>query len=119
MKSYSTLPNYSQPEALTILHSLPAEALRLPFPEGKRWIPYRSIVACQSEGNYTRFHFRNGTSLLYSRTLGYVLSLLPEGIFPRIHRSHAINRYYIECSEKYSVRLMDGSVWTVSRRRTL
>lgn len=116
MELHYTPLNTPVVESLTVLR-LPAKAICLPFPEGKRWVPYRSIVACQSEGNYTRLFFRNGTSLLYSRTLGYVLTLLPKDAFTRIHRSHAVNRYYIEIIKTGSVRLKDGTVWAVSRRR--
>lgn len=109
MELHYTPLNTPVVESLTVLRSLPTEALRLPFPEGRRWVPYRSIVACQSEGNYTRLFFRNGTSLLYSRTLGHVLTLLPQASFARIHRSHAVNRYYIEIIKANSIRLKDGT----------
>ena len=56
------------------------------------------ILRCKGERNYSRIFFKNGTSVLVSRTLLYFDNLLvPHGFF-RIHRSHLIslkdvNRY--------------------------
>lgn|GEM_PF-1427240 len=106
-------PQHTRPlETLTVVRSLPTEALRLPFAADRRWVPYQSIVVCKSEGNYTRLYFRSGTTLLYSRTLGYILTLLPGDTFTRIHRSHAVNRSYIKVTTESKVVLNNGSAWT-------
>ncbi len=102
-----------------ILCSLPAQGLRLPFPDGKHFIPAEQIVALRSIRNYTLIHFLDRPTLLYSRTLSHVLRRLPTSYFARIHRSHAINRQHIHTLSDLHVLLTDGSKWVVSRRRSL
>lgn len=115
MQALSTLPEPSARQPV-IRPLLPA-GLLLPFPHGKCFVPADHIMALSGERNYTRFHFRDGRTLLYSRTLGHMLSLLPTHAFARIHRSHAVNRQYIRTIDAFSVELVDGSEWAVSRRR--
>jgi len=103
--------------ALTILRPLPPAGLLLPFPRDRRFVPAEQILAMSGERNYTRIYFTNGCKLLYSKTLGYVLGLLPTPAFSRIHRSHAVNRQYIRTIDAFSVELVDGSAWAVSRRK--
>ena len=95
--------------------SLATDGLELPFPKGRKFVPAADILALSGERNYTRFHFRNGRTLLYSKTLGDMLGLLPA--FARIHRSHAVNQHYIHTVFKDSIVLVDGSEWGVSRRK--
>ncbi len=66
---------------------------------------------------WVAFCFCIGRTLLYSRTLGDLLPLLPAHAFARIHRSHAVNREYIHTIFKSSIVLVDGSEWGVSRRK--
>lgn len=102
---------------LTVVRSLPPDGLLLPFPHGRCFVPAAQIVALHAERNYTCLHFRDGRTLLYSRTLGDLLALLPAQAFARIHRSHAVNRQYISTVTKSQIVLTDGSTWVVSRRR--
>ncbi|WP_373330959.1 LytR/AlgR family response regulator transcription factor [Salmonirosea aquatica] len=115
MQARSTLPKPVVP--LTIVRPLLPAGLLLPFPHGKCFVPADHILALSGERNYTRFHFRDGGTLLYSRTLGEMLTRLPAHSFERIHRSHAVNRQYIHTISENGVELVDGSVWGVSRRK--
>lgn len=115
MPALSTLSEHPAP--LAIIRPLLPAGLLLPFPHGKCFVPVGHILALSGERNYTRFHFRDGRTLLYSRTLGHMLSLLPTHAFARIHRSHAINRQHIHTLSECCVELVDGSAWAVSRRR--
>ena len=115
MQALSTLPEH--PASLTVIRPLLPAGLLLPFPHGKCFVHADHILALSGERNYTRFHFRDGHTLLYSRTLGHMLSLLPTNAFARIHRSHAVNRQHIHTLTECYVELVDGSEWAVSRRR--
>ena len=115
MQARSTLPEHPAP--LTVIRPLLPAGLLLPFPHGKCFVPADHILALSGERNYTRFHFRDGRTLLYSRTLSHMLSLLPTHAFARIHRSHAVNRQHIHTITESCVELVDGSGWAVSRRR--
>lgn len=104
---------------LTVVRSLPVEGLWLLFTRGRDFVPAHHIVALQSDRNYTRIYFRDGTDYLCSRTLGKLLSQLPEASFARIHHGHAINRLYVEAIHKTYVQLTNGSEWPISRRKRL
>ncbi len=56
----------------------------------------QDIVHCESEKNYTTFHFINAPKLVVSTTLKeYENLLLPFGFF-RAHQSHLINMLYFD-----------------------
>ncbi len=80
-------------------------------------MPATQILALRAERNYTLLHFRDGRTLLYSRTMGDLLALLPTHAFVRIHRGHAVNRQHIKATLKSRIVLTDGSAWAVSRRK--
>ncbi|WP_373512257.1 LytR/AlgR family response regulator transcription factor [Persicitalea sp.] len=101
----------------TVLRPLLPEGLSLPYPKGNRFVPADHILALSGDRNYTRFHFRDGRTFLYSKTLREILSRLPAHAFTRIHRSHAVNRQHIRTVFKDSIVLVDGSEWGVSRRK--
>ncbi|RDB06230.1 LytTR family DNA-binding domain-containing protein [Runella aurantiaca] len=86
------------------IHLLPDEILRL---EGDR--------------NYTHVLLTDGRKLLFSKTIGYLLELMPEGTMLRISKSHAINPTYLQSiflrrRQRY-VYLTSGEKFEVSRRR--
>ncbi len=72
--------------------------IALPEINGFTIVKVREILRCEGERNYSRIFFKNGTSVLVSRTLlDFDNLLVPHGFF-RIHRSHLIslkdvNRY--------------------------
>jgi two-component system, LytTR family, response regulator len=56
----------------------------------------QDIVHCESEKNYTTFHFINAPKLVVSTTLKeYETLLVPHGFF-RAHQSHLINMLYFD-----------------------
>lgn len=72
--------------------------IALPEMNGFAIIKIKNILRCEGERNYTRVFYKDGTSVLISRTLlEFDQLLVPHGFF-RIHRSHlvclgCINRY--------------------------
>ena len=76
------------------------EDLTIALPEinGFSIVKVKDITRCEGERNYSRVFFKNGTSVLVSRTLLDFDNLLVSHGFFRIHRSHLIslknvNRY--------------------------
>jgi two-component system, LytTR family, response regulator len=72
--------------------------IALPEINGFTIVKVKDIVRCEGERNYSRVFFKNGTSVLVSRTLLDFDNLLVSHGFFRIHRSHLIslknvNRY--------------------------
>jgi two-component system, LytTR family, response regulator len=78
------------------------------------------IAYCQSESNYTRFHFSDGKTIVVSKTLKEFEPILLENSFFRIHRSYIINLNYIAKYNKGKggeVVMKDGAVLEVSREK--
>ncbi len=71
------------------------QKIMLPTLEGFEIVPVAQIIYCQAEDNFTRFHFKEGKSLLICRTLKFFDDLLNDFQFLRIHRSHLINLAYV------------------------
>lgn len=59
-------------------------------------INIQDIVNCESDGNYTTFHFVNAPKLVVSTNLKEYESLLSPHSFFRTHRSHLINMAYFD-----------------------
>jgi two-component system LytT family response regulator len=54
------------------------------------------IIRCESNVNYTEFHFTGAKKLLVTRTLKDFEDLLSDQGFFRVHQSHLINTKYIK-----------------------
>ncbi|NND08935.1 MAG: response regulator transcription factor [Saprospiraceae bacterium] len=81
------------------------------------------IVRCESENNYTTFHFSDGSNFLVSKTLKSYERILSGHGFLRIHQSHLVNLLQMEAFEKGEggyLLMRDGSQIPVAvRKRTL
>lgn len=72
--------------------------IALPETNGFSIVKVNEILRCEGERNYSRIYFKDGTSILVSRTLLDFDNLLVSHGFFRIHKSHLIslknvNRY--------------------------
>ena len=77
---------------------LTEETIALPEMNGFAIIKIKNILRCEGERNYTRVFYKDGTSVLISRTLlEFDQLLVPHGFF-RIHRSHLVN---LNCISRY------------------
>ncbi len=65
--------------------------IALPEMNGFSIVKVKNIVRCEGERNYSRIFFREGKSVLVSRTLLEFDNLLVPHGFYRIHRSHLVN----------------------------
>lgn len=75
------------------------------------------IVRCEADGNYTHFYLADGKHILASRSLGLYGDLLSELGFIRCHKSHLVNRRYVESILDKLLQLSNGHYVEVSRRR--
>ncbi|PTN04241.1 LytTR family two component transcriptional regulator [Mangrovibacterium marinum] len=72
--------------------------IALPEMNGFAIIKVKDILRCEGERNYTRVFYKDGSSVLISRTLlEFDQLLVPHGFF-RIHRSHLVN---LSCISRY------------------
>ncbi|MDX1479422.1 MAG: LytTR family DNA-binding domain-containing protein [Saprospiraceae bacterium] len=91
--------------------------LTLTTTERTHYVDPAEIVRCEADGNYTHFYLNNGKRIVTSRPLGHYSTLLPDKMFIRCHKSHIINRMYVESMSDSILLLRDGSQAEVSRRR--
>lgn len=78
------------------------------------------IIRCESDDYYTRFFFKDGKSLLISKTLKEHELLLGDQQFIRPHKSHLVNLKYVTGFLKNDggyILLADGTKIPVSRRK--
>lgn len=96
--------NYVQHARVLLENMQPgrSQKIMLPTLEGFEIVPVNSIMFCEAEDNFTRFHFdvdsikttHNGP-LLICRTLKYFEEVLRKHRFVRIHRSYVINPEFV------------------------
>ncbi|PKP35972.1 MAG: DNA-binding response regulator [Bacteroidetes bacterium HGW-Bacteroidetes-15] len=79
-----------------------------------------SIVRCESQNNYTLFHFSDRPKLLVSRTLKDFDDMLSSSGFFRAHQSHLVNLSYVKKYNRFPeshLVLNDGVTVPVSVRK--
>ncbi|MBD2703851.1 LytTR family transcriptional regulator [Spirosoma sp. BT702] len=95
--------------------------LTLPFWGCRKKMPMHQIVRLEGEGNYTLFHFVDGSQLMVSLTLKKMESRLSPKFFARPHKKNIINLLYLEAihpeHQQLSVSLVNGHRVEVSRRK--
>lgn len=95
--------------------------LMLPFWGYRKRTPMHHIVRLEGEGNYTLFHFSDGSQLIVSLTLKTMESRLSPRVFARPHKKNIINLLYLEGihpdRQQLSVSLVNGDRVEVSRRK--
>lgn len=83
-------------------------------------VEVQDIVRCESDNYYTRFFFKDGKTILISKTLKENEELLREHRFIRPHKSHLVNLRYVKQysrSDGGMLILEDGTKVPVSRRK--
>ncbi|GAB4037408.1 LytR/AlgR family response regulator transcription factor [Spirosoma jeollabukense] len=95
--------------------------LTLPFWGSRKKMPMHRIVRLEGEGNYTVFHFADGSQLMVSLTLKKMESRLSPKVFVRPHKKSIINLLYLDSihpdKQQLSVSLVNGDRVEVSRRK--
>lgn len=80
----------------------------------------KDIIRCESDNNYCRIFFANGSSLYVSKTLKDVEEQLSNCGFERVHQSHLVSirhlKRYINRDGGY-ILMADGSQVPVSQRK--
>jgi DNA-binding LytR/AlgR family response regulator len=85
--------------------------------EGIHRIEIRSIRYVEAQGNYAMIHYGEEKSIMVSKTLSAVQSVLPVDRFLRVHQSYAVHGSQIRSFVNGTIVLHDGSQIPVSRAR--
>jgi len=84
-------------------------------------IAYNNILRLTATGNYTTFYFTHSNQVfISSKTLQIFNNHLPDELFIRPHRSHLINKQFIQSigsSTNMFLTLMNNEKIPVARRR--
>lgn len=74
----------------------PHERLALHTQDKIHIVNIQDIIRCESNVNYTEFHFNTGKKLLVTKTLKDFEDLLFDQGFYRVHQSHLVNTKFIK-----------------------
>jgi two-component system LytT family response regulator len=92
--------------------------LAVPTVSDIKYFSVEEILRLEAERNYTRFHLVNNKYFVSAKTLKEYEDILTEHGFIRVHKSHLVNRQFIESYDKQGFLLLnDNSKVEVSRRR--
>lgn len=92
--------------------------LAVPTPTGAVFFSISQIIRLEGEGNYTQFHLTGNKKYLSAKTMKEYGEILVQHNFIRIHKSHLVNRTFIESYENEgSILLTDKTSLPVSRQR--
>ncbi|MEP6795879.1 MAG: LytTR family DNA-binding domain-containing protein, partial [Saprospiraceae bacterium] len=85
---------------------------------GTFFYPIKNIIRLEGDGNYTRLFFDHDKPLLASRTLKDFEEILIQHGFIRVHRSHLVNKEFVDSVlfEGY-IEMRDKTKIEISRRR--
>ncbi len=86
--------------------------------EGTHFLLPADIIRCEADGNYTLFYLNNKKKIMASRTLKEYDEILTDYNFIRVHKSHLVNKKYIQSFSSDHVTLSDASLVEVSRRKS-
>lgn len=87
---------------------------------GDQTICVKDILRVEGEGNYSKFHMRDGSKIISCRTLKYFESYLVERGFIRPSKSAIVNMNAIQAIDfniNKSIRLVNQHQVTISRRQ--
>ncbi len=100
------------------------QILLLPTCKGIEVIDISTIVRVEAISNYSKLFFSNGKSLVVAKVLHwfevtFARASAVEGgeTFHRIHRTHLVNRKFIQCYHSGKVKLHNGERIDVAKRK--
>lgn len=114
--AFTNIENFIQNRSLSDTN----KRIALQTSDGIQLVEVKNIIRCQSEGNYTMFHFVGNKRLLISKTLKDFEEMLAPLGFERIHISHLINLSHLISYQNKGggdVIMSDKSVIPVAQRK--
>lgn len=76
----------------------------------------RRILFIEAVGNYIRIHLEDEKPLLVTQTMKYIMSLLPQRHFTRVHKSYIVKREAIREIKKTELTLSNQVVLPIGRK---
>lgn len=92
--------------------------ISIPTCHGTKIVLIENIIRVQGSSNYSKIFFNNERPLLVAKVLHWFEDQLPADMFCRIHRTHIINRLYVNSvSRSSALALSNGDIIQMSRRK--
>lgn len=94
--------------------------LMIPHNKGNRSVSSENIVRIEASSNYSKIYFNHTKPLLVAKVLHWFEDKLPGEIFIRVHRSHLVNKLFMEVStdkKSNNIILTTGEKVVISRRK--
>lgn len=93
--------------------------LALPGVTDIKYVELSNIMRLEADRNYTRFFFADGKEFLSAKTLKEYEEMLPGEMFVRVHRTHLVNKIFVDRYDRDRswLVLKNGSTVEVSRRK--
>lgn len=95
-------------------------SLKIPGVNTSWVVPPEEIIRVEAVSNYSRVYFANGNKLVVAKVLRWFQDLLPAEMFVRVHRSHLINRQFVQKIKGHhskSLLLNNGESIAISKRK--
>ncbi len=94
--------------------------IHIPYNLGVRLAKPEQIVRVEAMSNYSKIYFIKGYPMTVAKVLQWFQLQLPEEMFSRVHRSHLVNKLFIEqinIAKQNTVVLNNGEKIIMSRRK--
>jgi two-component system LytT family response regulator len=94
--------------------------INIPNIGGIRLVQPENIIRIEASSNYSKIYFSNAKPMTVAKVLHWFEDQLPPEMFARIHRSHLVNRLFmqeINGSKNNMLLLNNGESITISRRK--
>lgn len=103
---------------LSNIKATPADyRLAIHTTEGTHFLKPEEIIRCEADGNYTLFYLESKKKMIASRTLKEYDEILADYHFLRVHKSHLVNKKYVQSFSADHIIMHDNTSVEVSRRR--
>ncbi|MEP7143379.1 MAG: LytTR family DNA-binding domain-containing protein [Ferruginibacter sp.] len=97
-------------------------ALKIPRANNIREVIVKEIIRVEALSNYSRIHLSNGKKIVVAKVLHWFEDELPIEMFTRVHRSHLINKHFIQQVKgirSKTLLLNNGESISISRRKKI
>ena len=94
--------------------------ITIPHEKGMRLVLHEQIIRVQGLSNYSKIYSANGQHMTVAKVLHWFEDKLPTQLFARVHRSHLVNRMFVQEINGFnysSLLLTTGETIAVSRRK--
>lgn len=96
------------------------QLINIPHNRGIRMVPAEQIIRIEGLSNYSKIHFSTGRPMTVAKVLHWFEDHLPQQMFARVHRSHLINKLFVQevnGSNYSNLLLTNGESIVMSRRK--